>query len=105
MLMCCASFRRSPVASDRDKRSLPARSTRYKTPRVIVPVSLVTPSTCTMTMLCDREERSFIAVAPVARFTSPSNITSATSRLDVTVRVTAVGTLNPAFFVGKISTL
>ena len=65
----------------------------------------MTPSTWTMTALWLRDDRSFIAVAPVARFTSPSSITSATSRLERTARVTAPGTLKPAFFVGRISTL
>ncbi len=32
LLMFCASFRRSPVAPERDTRSLPAKSTRWRQP-------------------------------------------------------------------------
>ena len=39
LLMCWASRRRSPVASDRSTRSLPARSTRCRQPRRMAPES------------------------------------------------------------------
>eukprot|EP00959_Pyramimonas_sp_CCMP1952_P471885 9499134-Pyramimonas_sp.AAC.2 len=45
LLMCCASFSRAPVASDRSTRSDPARSTRLKVPTDFEPVTLFTPRT------------------------------------------------------------
>ena len=95
LLMCCASFRRSPVASDFATRSDPARSTRYNTPRVAAPVSTLRPSTRTHTTEWLRLERRFIAVAPVARIASPSAITAATSSAVRTGRYVASGALDP----------
>ena len=61
-------------------------------------VAEVTPAwTCTMTMEWEREERSFMAVAPTARAASPSRITRPTSAADATTRVTASGVFCPAF--------
>ena len=93
--MCCDSLSRSPRASDRARRSDPAKSTRYSTPRVRAPESAATPSTRTITTEWLLLDRSFIAVAPVARFTSPSRITSRTSSADDTRRAVASGTFSP----------
>ena len=94
LLMCRASNRRSPDASERATRSEPARSTRNKAPRVFTFVSRDTASTRTITTECDRLERAFIAVAPVERFASPSRIAAYTSSASRTTRATASGTLS-----------
>jgi hypothetical protein len=50
LLICCASFSLSPVASDRSTLSLPARSTKYKQLFVASPESS-SPFTCTIKIL------------------------------------------------------
>ena len=51
LLMCWASFNRSPVASDLSTLSLPARSTKWRHPRKIPPVARSVPFTWTVNTL------------------------------------------------------
>jgi hypothetical protein len=51
LFIYCASFNRSPIASDRSTLSLPARSIKCKHPRDVDPFFKSTPLTCTVRML------------------------------------------------------
>ena len=64
-LMAFSSLKRSPLTSDFFLRSLPARSTRWKKLFMVLPAAktLLCCARYRVKMQCEREERSFMAVA------------------------------------------
>ena len=78
LLMCCASRRRSPRASDRATRSDPARSTRCSLPFDARPDARSVPTHRTVTTQWLRLERSLSAVAELARRAIPSDMIART---------------------------
>ena len=65
LLMFCASFSLSPVASVFESRSEPAKSIRCSFPTLLVPSMRFFPLTANVKMECDREECSFMSCEPV----------------------------------------
>mmetsp|Transcript_26814 Transcript_26814/g.51083 ORF Transcript_26814/g.51083 Transcript_26814/m.51083 type:complete len:205 (-) Transcript_26814:237-851(-) len=101
LLMCCASFSRAPVASERPTRSDPAKSTRLSMLDSLLPDRKCCAVTWMDTTEWDLEERSFMEVWPMARLDSPSCMVATTSRVSATGLATASGTyqlLTPAAF-------
>jgi hypothetical protein len=90
--MLCASFSRSPVAPVRDRRSEPARSTRFRTPRVGAPEAS-TPVRFSVNTMCDRDEWSFIFVARVVRAAMARRTSESISRAEFTATDAACVTL------------
>mmetsp|Transcript_5284 Transcript_5284/g.12875 ORF Transcript_5284/g.12875 Transcript_5284/m.12875 type:complete len:294 (-) Transcript_5284:1860-2741(-) len=103
LLMCWASFSRSPAASDLRTRSLPARSIRFRQACECAPVTELRPSTMTVRTWWLRLDRSFILVSPTARFRAPRAMTSSTSSVHETSTCMASGTLFPLRSVIRIS--
>lgn len=69
LLMLCVSFSRSlsPAAPLELRRSLPAKSTRFRLPSQLSPVCVFVPDSRSVKTECEREERSFISVAATVR--------------------------------------
>ena len=63
---------------------LPARSIRCRQPWVLMPVTLLSPSTMIVSTLCERLLRSFILVSATDRLRCPISITFSTSCVQAT---------------------
>eukprot|EP00962_Isochrysis_galbana_P014801 scaffold4238_cov105-Isochrysis_galbana.AAC.11 len=101
-LIAIPSFSRPPSAPDLDARSDPARSTRLildQRSRRSLPSVPATASCCVTRSektACDREERAFISVSPVARRAFPSDISRASCRRSRTGISTSPFTCTPS---------
>ena len=102
LLMCCASFNRSPAASDRDTRSEPAKSTRCNRPEIFAPDAMSTPSQYTVTTEWLRLDLSLSAVSAEARRDAPSRITSSACAGSRTTTLVAANSSSSSAFVAVL---
>ena len=97
LLILCASLSRSPVAPVRDRRSEPARSTRFNTPRIGPPEPSV-PVNFKVNTMCDRDEWSFIFVLCVVRAATALDTSDAACAAESTVTAArCVTVVSPVF--------
>ena len=68
LLIACVSLSRSPVEPEEDKRSLPARSIKFKIPSLVSSVSVLVPLSFIVNTLWLRDERSLQFVEATALF-------------------------------------
>lgn len=93
LLICFASVRADPEASDFDMRSDPAKSTRDSRPdNITLPLFRLhrsLTSTSIMRTMCDLLLWSLLLVLATARLACPRRVTSSTSSGDATVTCVA----------------